>query len=127
MSMKSNPLWLKMNAIRELCKGKSFVYEEHIDKFTWGTNNSTEKPTDEEIETKRQELISGFAMKKLREERNIRLAEVDWWTLRASDGIEMTQEQKDYRKALRDLPSTATPDVDDKLKLINVTWPTKPE
>ena len=39
----------------------------------------------------------------------------------------MTQEQKDYRKALRDLPSTATPDVDDKLKLINVTWPTKPE
>ena len=127
MSMKSNPLWLKMNAIRELCKGKSFAYEEHIDKFTWGTNNSTEKPTDEEIETKRQELISGFAMKKLREERNIRLAEVDWWTLRASDGIEMTQEQKDYRKALRDLPSTATPDVDDKLKLINVTWPTKPE
>ena len=127
MSMKSNPLWLKMNAIRELCRGKSFAYEEHIDKFTWGTNNSTEKPTDEEIETKRQELISGFAMKKLREERNIRLAEVDWWTLRASDGIEMTQEQKDYRKALRDLPSTATPDVDDKLKLINVTWPTKPE
>ena len=127
MSIKSNPLWLKMNAIRELCRGKSFAYEEHIDKFTWGTNNSTEKPTDEEIETKRQELISGFAMKKLREERNIRLAEVDWWTLRASDGIEMTQEQKDYRKALRDLPSTATPDVDDKLKLINVTWPTKPE
>ena len=127
MSMKSNPLWLKMNAIRELCRGKSFAYEEHIDKFTWGTNNSTEKPTDEEIETKRQELISGFAIKLLREERDRRLAEVDWWTLRASDGVEMTQEQKDYRKALRDLPSTANPDVDDKLKLINVTWPTKPE
>ena len=55
------------------------------------------------------------------------MAEVDWWTLRASDGVEMTQEQKDYRKALRDLPSNTTPDVDDRLKLINVTWPTKPE
>ena len=66
-------------------------------------------------------------MKKLREERDRRLAEVDWWTLRASDGIAMTQAQKDYRKALRDLPSTATPDIDDALKLINVTWPTKPE
>ena len=127
MSIKSNPLWLKMDAIRQLCRGKSFAYEEHIDRFTWGANNNTEKPTDEEIETKRQELISGFAMKLLREERDRRLAEVDWWTLRASDGVEMTQEQKDYRKALRDLPSTATPDIDDMLKLINVTWPTKPE
>lgn len=127
MSIKTNSLWLKMEAIRELCKGKSFVYEEHNDRFTWGTSNTTDKPTNEEIETKRQELISGFAMKKLREERDRRLAEVDWWTLRASDGIAMTQAQKDYRKALRDLPSTATPDIDDALKLINVTWPTKPE
>lgn len=150
MSIKSNPLWLKMDAIRELCRGKSFVYEEHNDKFTWGTNydrilledltklidedddiflleNLTNKPSDEEIETKRQELINNFAMKLLREERDRRLAEVDWWTLRASDGVAMTQEQKDYRKALRDLPSNTTPDVDDRLKLINVTWPTKPE
>ena len=127
MSIKSNPLWLKMEAIGELCRNNSWSYAEHKDEFIWGENNSKNKPTDEEIEAKRQELISGFAMKLLRSERDRRLEEVDWWTLRASDGIEMTQEQKDYRKALRDLPSNTTPDVDDKLKLINVTWPTKPE
>ena len=126
MSIKTNSLWLKMEAIRELCKGKSFAYEEHNDRFTWGTSNTTDKPTDAEIETKRQELISNFAMKKLREERDRRLTEVDWWTLRASDGIAMSQAQKDYRKALRDLPSTASPKLDDDGNLTNVTWPTKP-
>ena len=127
MSIKSNPLWLKMEALRELCHNNSWSYAEHKDEFIWGKNNSKNKPTDEEIEAKRQELISGFAMKLLRSERDRRLTEVDWWSLRSLDGVEMTQKQKDYRKALRDLPATANPDIDDKLKLINVTWPTKPE
>ena len=61
---------------------------------------------------------------RLREQRNVLLSETDWWG--ASDR-EMTQEQKDYRQALRDLPSTANPSLDNNGSLINVTWPANPE
>ena len=37
-----------------------------------------------------------------------------------------TQEQKDYRQALRDLPSSTSPTLDEQGNLTNVTWPTKP-
>ena len=63
-------------------------------------------------------------MRLLREERNRRIAETDWWVL--PDRI-ASQEQKDYRQALRDLPSTASPELDKQGNLTNVTWPTKPE
>ena len=54
-------------------------------------------------------------------------AETDWWGLKETDGRMMTQEQKDYRNALRDLPSTSTPSLDSYGNLENVTWPVKPE
>jgi len=60
---------------------------------------------------------------RLREQRDVLLSETDWWG--ASDR-EMTQEQKDYRQALRDLPATANPSLDDNGGLINVTWPIEP-
>lgn len=52
----------------------------------------------------------------LRKERNIRLAETDWW---ASSDLTMTQAQTDYRQALRDITDNAT-------SLDDVTWPEKP-
>ena len=52
----------------------------------------------------------------LRSHRNSLLAETDWW---ASSDLTMSDEQKAYRQALRDLPSQ----VSDPL---NVTWPVKP-
>lgn len=63
--------------------------------------------------------------KKLREERDRRLSECDWWG--ASDRT-MTAEQTEYRKALRDLPATAgDPPVDDEDALaVWPAWPTKP-
>ena len=60
---------------------------------------------------------------RLRDQRNILLAETDWW---ASSDITMTAEQTAYRQALRDLPATASPTLDDNGDLISVTWPTKP-
>ena len=52
----------------------------------------------------------------LRNKRNQLLTETDWW---ASSDLTITQTQKDYRIALRDLPAnTADP--------ANPTWPTKP-
>ena len=119
--------WLKLEAISELCRGCSYSYEEHTDTFYWSPKNTQYRPSDEAIEAKRQELISNYPLKLLRETRDRLLQETDWWTIRQSEGIEMTQAQKEYRTALRNLPSTSNPKIDDNLKLTNVTWPTKPE
>ena len=55
----------------------------------------------------------------LREERNARLTETDWW---ASSDLTMTSEQTEYRQVLRDLPSIV--DIND---WPDITWPTPPE
>ena len=71
-----------------------------------------------------QKLLSAEPMRLLRQERNRRIAETDWWVL---PDRTVSQAQKDYRQALRDLPSTAEPQLDEQGNLTNVTWPTKPE
>lgn len=74
--------------------------------------------------SKEQELQDALPMTMLREERNALLQRTDW---QATTDRTMTQEQKDYRQELRDLPSTQTPTIDEHGGLINVTWPTEPE
>ena len=87
--------------------------------------NGNEIVVDEDAITKEvSKLLAEIPMKRLRAERNRRIAETDWW---AGQDLTMTQEQKDYRQALRDLPSTAEPQLDEQGNLTNVTWPTKPE
>lgn len=67
--------------------------------------------TDAEIESERLSLENFF-----REKRNTLLAETDWW---ANSDVIMTDEQRAYRQALRDIPAQAGfPE--------NITWPTKP-
>jgi hypothetical protein len=63
------------------------------------------------------ETIPAEKMAYLRNERNRRLAETDWW---ASSDLTMTAEQTAYRQALRDITQTYT-------SLEDVVWPTKPE
>ena len=53
--------------------------------------------------------------KKIRMQRDVLLRECDWW---ASSDLSISDAQKAYRKALRDLPTQS--DVD------NITWPDKP-
>ena len=76
------------------------------------------------VNTEVSNMLSKVPMRLLREERNRRIAETDWWVLPDRTS---SQEQKDYRQALRDLPSTASPELDEQGNLTNVTWPTKPE
>jgi hypothetical protein len=115
---------MKDLALAELRPGAHWIVRE--DEIVWLDKNVS-RPTDEEIDTKITEIKNARPMIVLRRERDIKLKAVDWWTSRALDGIVLTQEQKDYRTALRDLPSTASPKLDDNGKLTNVTWPTKPE
>ena len=80
-----------------------------------------EKPSKEAFEAKLKELTTVHYLKELRQERNRRLAEVDW-VFSSDYQIEDTlyKEWLAYRKALRDLPSVTEDPV-------NPTWPEKPE
>ena len=51
----------------------------------------------------------------IRNKRDVLLARCDWW---ASSDLSISDAQKAYRKALRDIPTQS--DVD------NITWPSKP-
>lgn len=79
-----------------------------------------EKPPKEEFEAKLQELIDAQPWKELRQERNRRLADADWVTLRAySSGTDVPEEWMTYMQALRDLPSVTKDPT-------NPVWPEPP-
>ena len=40
---------------------------------------------------------------------------------------EKRNEWKAYRQALRDLPQTSQPELDENFQLINLTWPPRPQ
>ena len=80
-------------------------------------------PSDKEIQDQFNLLKKEEPMKVLREERNLKLSETDWW---ASQDQTMTNEQKTYRQNLRDLPATSSPSLNEKDELTDVTWPVKP-
>ena len=109
-------------AVQALVEG-NFSYEGVTGKYFFQDGQSL--PTEEEINIKLNELQPIHSMKMLRNERDKLLSETDWWVARAVDGVELTQAQKDYRQALRDLPSGADPVLENGF-ITNVTWPTKP-
>ena len=79
------------------------------------------KPTKESVAKVYEQLVAAQPLKELREERNRRLAEVDWVVIRAfSMNTPVTDEWKTYMQALRDLPSTTEDPA-------NVVWPVRPD
>ena len=96
----------------------------------WHSSEITQ-PTEQEIEVKLAELQAEEPMRLLREERNRRLAECDWIvTKNAEYGHNISIYWRNYRQALRDLPSiTYRPEMDGDgvLKMGSVAWPTPPE
>jgi len=123
-----------MSSIEEKLK-RSDIFYETIKSFppvlpsvefgeTWESikfPEGYEKPPKEAFEAKLKELIDAQPLKNLREERNRRLAEVDW-VFSADYQIEDTlyKEWLAYRRALRDLPSVTEDPA-------NPVWPEKPE
>ena len=85
-------------------------------------------PTEKEVTDKIAELDAGEAMRLLRVERNARLQALDWEVVKAySAGVAVDEKLKTYMQALRDLPASAKPKVDDgyDLDISSVTWPTR--
>lgn len=78
------------------------------------------KPTKEDVDRVYEELLREHPWKELRAERNRRLADADWVTLRAySSGTDVPEEWMTYMEALRDLPSTTKDPT-------NPVWPEPP-
>ena len=95
-----------------------------LSEFTF--HDGQTPPTEKEIQAKIAELEAAEPMRLLRQERNRRLVETDW---RMVEDYPMANklDWKTYRQALRDLPATAEPTLDDDGNLTNITWPEVPK
>ena len=118
-----------MSALLELKPGAEWtVRGDNYSDLEWLDKSQT-KPTEEEINAKIAELEAAEPMKLLREERNKLIAETDWTQLKDID-LDLIRERnwKNYRQALRDLPSKSTPKLNSNgdLDMSSVTWPDKP-
>ena len=101
-----------------ICKSNDY------NKITW-LDASVPKPTYEEVLAEITRLEKLEPMKILRTERNELIAATDWRATIDYQGTDQA-EWLTYRQALRDLPATAEPKLENG-GLTNVTWPEKPE
>jgi len=118
------------SALQKLTPGAEWVLRGgEYSGLEWIRGNGYEKPTEAEITAKIVELDAEEPVRLLRIERDKRLAATDWKVVKAKEtGTNLSADFKAYRQALRDLPSTATPTLDERgdLDLSSVTWPTEP-
>ena len=118
------------SALQKLTPGAEWVLRGgEYSGLEWHNGHGYEKPTAAEITAKIAELDAEEPVRLLRIERDKKLAATDWKVVKAKElGTNLSADFKAYRQALRDLPSTATPTLDERgdLDLSSVTWPTEP-
>ena len=110
----------KIQAIRNLVGGA--ITQKYSGDVIYHDDQTA--PTEEQIQAKLAELEALEPMRLLRLERNRRLVETDWMAL---NDVTVSVEWKTYRQALRDLPATTDPQLNENGMLTNVTWPEVPE
>ena len=117
-----------VDALRALRPNDSFIVRGEIayENIQLADKNKT-LPTEDELNSKLDELEAAEPIRLLREERNQRLAETDW-TQGRDVSLSNDTDWKNYRQALRDLPSKSNPKLNSvgDLDMSSVTWPTKP-
>ena len=80
----------------------------------------------DQIQNKKNAFDNAEPMLVLRMKRDKFLKHTDWVVTKAmEEGKSVPTKWKTYRQALRDLPATAEPRIEDGV-LTNITWPTKP-
>lgn len=114
-------------AISALAQGAAWsLREDDLSSLTWDSVDIP-RPTDEEIIAKAREIKAAAPMRQLRKERDARLKEVDWVTLRAvRTGEPIPQEWRDYMQALADITNGAEPIIAGRF-VTNITWPERPD
>jgi hypothetical protein len=105
---------------------------EYTSDGTWEsvvfTDPEFPRPLDEVYEDKSYKLTNVEAIKKFREERNIRLNESDKYVCPDYPHpryLLSLKEWKEYRQALRVLTETARPTLDEDGTLKDIVWPVK--
>ena len=113
------------DAISALKPGAEWVLTGGVYSGLEWLDKSQTKPTESECNIKRAALDNAEPARLLRFERDKRLKACDW---RASSDLTISDAWKTYRQALRDLPASASPNLDSgyDLDLTSVTWPTEP-
>lgn len=122
----------KIQTVWQICKEMNpsprfFNYDGTWESFT--IPEGFEKPSKEVFEVRYKELYALEPGRRLRETRDNLITLTDWVLMPdVTMSEEKLEEWKTYRKALRDLPSITTPTLcEDGIRLLNVTWPTKPQ
>lgn len=119
-TIKLTKILLKLNADFVSC---SDTYESIVWK-----ENAVNKPTESEIQAEISTIDNEMSVETLRYIRNRYLNKTDKYATidypHTNDTIK--QDWLTYRQALRDLPTTASPQLDANGNLTNVTWPTPP-
>lgn len=114
-------------ALLELCPGSEWSAVDTYASIVWHKGNGHDKPNESAVNAKVTEITNAKPMVELRRQRDARLAECDWVVTKALEsGSSVASNWKTYRQQLRDLPSSASPQLDSNENLTNVTWPTKP-
>ena len=102
-------------------------YIDKTEEFSWSNlkfeNGNLSDLDQAAIEAELENVYSEKAYQQLRQQRNQILAQSDW---RFRSDLTPSQAWIDYCQALRDLPATATPALDENGNLTGVTWPTPP-
>jgi len=88
-----------------------------VQTVEYASTNALPYPEEAELLAKSAEIPEILNWRDLRRKRDRLLAETDWW---ANSDVTMTDEQRIYRQALRDLPANTEDPA-------NPVWPTKPE
>lgn len=117
-------------ALQKLRPGSKYRFWDISDPTTLEWCDDVQvKPTPEELQTFFEQLVKDEPMRLLRLAREDLFKVCDGVTMKAlSMGVQISQDWKDYMQALRDLPESADPRLDENGNLImdSVNWPVQP-
>jgi hypothetical protein len=103
------------------------IMADDLTTFQWD-DTPENKPSDEEITAKAQEILANAPLRRLRQLRDDRMREVDWVTLRAArTGEPIPQDWLDYMQALADITDQAPNATLSGRDVLGVNWPERPD
>ena len=105
------------------------MFRKRLSDGTFTSDPSQFGVTWSQVKTKFDEMNTAEPIKLMREERDKRLTSCDWVvTMHKELETNIPDAWKTYRQALRDLPASSSPKLDElgNLDMTSVTWPTKP-
>ena len=115
------------DALIALCPGAELSCDGTYESIVWLKANGNDKPSESAVNAKITELDNAKPMVELRKQRDAKLTATDWVVTKADEtNSAVADNWKTYRQALRDLPASASPQLDSDGNLTNVTWPTQP-